>query len=94
MDVLTHNLYEVGGTAGTFASSAAISRFGNNYSYFMSPVFMTLSGATWIWILGIVLQEASCTYSRGGRRSVLYRDQSKEGKQLFLPSRTGVSLVS
>lgn len=50
MDATVHVFYEVAGTAGAFASSSAISRFGNNYSYFMSPIFMTLAAATWIWI--------------------------------------------
>ena len=32
-----HIFYEVAGTAGAFASSSAISRFGNNYSFFLTP---------------------------------------------------------
>ena len=34
---LQHIFYEITGTAGAFASSSAISRFGNNYSFFMTP---------------------------------------------------------
>jgi len=32
-----HIFYEIAGTAGAFASSSAISRFGNNYSFFLTP---------------------------------------------------------
>lgn len=42
-----HVLYEVAGTSGAFASSSAISRFGNNYSFFLSPVFFCLGGLLW-----------------------------------------------
>jgi hypothetical protein len=35
---------EISGTGGAFASSAAISRFGNNYSFFLTPVFFTFAG--------------------------------------------------
>ena len=37
MDATVHIFYEVAGTAGAFASSSAISRFGNNYSFFLTP---------------------------------------------------------
>lgn len=50
MDAIVHVFYEVAGTAGAFSSSAAISRFGNNYSFFMSPVFMAMAAGIWIWI--------------------------------------------
>jgi hypothetical protein len=45
-----HVLYEVAGTSAAFASSAAITRFGNNYSYFMSPIFFALAGVCWYFI--------------------------------------------
>ena len=35
--VVKHILYGVAGTAGAFASSATIKRFGNNYSFFLTP---------------------------------------------------------
>ncbi|ORY89072.1 major facilitator superfamily domain-containing protein [Leucosporidium creatinivorum] len=47
MDATVHVLYEVAGTAGAFASSSAISKFGNNYSFFLSPVFFCLGGLLW-----------------------------------------------
>lgn len=34
---------ELAGTAGAFASSSAISRFGNNYSFFLTPIFFVAS---------------------------------------------------
>ncbi|GAA5896808.1 hypothetical protein JCM8208_007096 [Rhodotorula glutinis] len=47
MDALVHVLYEVAGTSGAFASSAAISRFGNNYSFLFSPIFLAGAGILW-----------------------------------------------
>jgi MFS family permease len=50
MDATVHIFYEVAGTAGAFASSSAISRFGNNYSFFLTPVFFCIAAAIWIFI--------------------------------------------
>jgi len=50
MDATVHIFYEITGTAGAFASSAAISRFGNNYSFFLTPVFFFIAGAIWIFV--------------------------------------------
>jgi hypothetical protein len=50
VDAIVHVLYEVAGTSAAFASSAAIVRFGNNTSYFMSPVLFTLAGVAWYFI--------------------------------------------
>ncbi|KAH8101190.1 major facilitator superfamily domain-containing protein [Cristinia sonorae] len=50
MDATVHIFYEVAGTAGAFASSSAISRFGNNYSFFLTPVFFTFAGGIWLLI--------------------------------------------
>jgi len=50
MDATVHIFYEVAGTAGAFASSSAISRFGNNYSFFMTPVFFAFAGLTWAFV--------------------------------------------
>ncbi|KAF9446584.1 MFS general substrate transporter [Macrolepiota fuliginosa MF-IS2] len=50
MDALVHVLYEVAGTAGAIGSSSAISRWGNNYSFFLSPVFFAFAAGTWILI--------------------------------------------
>ncbi|KAK4050849.1 hypothetical protein OIV83_003271 [Microbotryomycetes sp. JL201] len=47
MDATVHVLYEVAGTSGAFASSAAISRFGNNYSFMFSPIFFVIAGLIW-----------------------------------------------
>lgn len=38
------------GTSGAFASSSAISRWGNNYSFFLTPVFFTFAGGIWMFI--------------------------------------------
>jgi hypothetical protein len=50
LDAIVHVLYEVAGTSAAFASSAAITRFGNSTSYFMSPVLFTLAGVAWLFI--------------------------------------------
>lgn len=47
MDATVHVLYEVAGTSGAFASSAAISRFGNNYSFLFSPIFFVIGACLW-----------------------------------------------
>jgi hypothetical protein len=48
LDATVHIFYEVAGTAGAFASSSAISRFGNNYSFFLTPVFFTFAGVSFL----------------------------------------------
>ncbi|KAF8994883.1 hypothetical protein BDQ17DRAFT_1366273 [Cyathus striatus] len=50
MDAVVHIFYEVAGTSGAFASSSAISRFGNNYSFFLTPIFFAIAGVVWIFI--------------------------------------------
>jgi len=50
MDATVHVFYEIAGTTGAFASSSAISRFGNNYSFFLTPVFFAVAGSIWIFI--------------------------------------------
>lgn len=50
MDATVHVCYEIAGTSGAFASSSAISRFGNNYSFFMTPIFFLAAGAMWAFI--------------------------------------------
>ncbi|KAH6912104.1 hypothetical protein BKA70DRAFT_1422830 [Coprinopsis sp. MPI-PUGE-AT-0042] len=50
MDATVHIFYEVAGTAGAFSSASAISRWGNNYSFFLTPVFFAFAGATWLFI--------------------------------------------
>ncbi|KAJ2915556.1 hypothetical protein MD484_g4859, partial [Candolleomyces efflorescens] len=50
MDATVHIFYEIAGTGGAFASSSAISRWGDNKSFFLTPVFFTLAGVTWLFI--------------------------------------------
>ncbi|KAK4050848.1 hypothetical protein OIV83_003270 [Microbotryomycetes sp. JL201] len=47
MDAAVYVWYQVAGTAGAFASSAAISRFGNNYSFILSPILFVMAGLIW-----------------------------------------------
>ncbi|QDS69048.1 hypothetical protein FKW77_009786 [Venturia effusa] len=51
MDALVHIFYEIAGTAGAFCTALAlIPRFGNNYSFLITPVFFTLACVTWFFI--------------------------------------------
>ncbi|SGY60636.1 BQ5605_C007g04460 [Microbotryum silenes-dioicae] len=50
MDATVHVLYEVAGTSGAFASSAAITRLGNNYSFLVSPIFFVLAAVAWSFV--------------------------------------------
>jgi hypothetical protein len=50
MDATVHIFYEIAGTSGAFSSSSAISRFGNNYSFFLTPVFFAVAGIIWLFI--------------------------------------------
>jgi len=50
MDATVHIFYEVAGTTGAFSSSSAISRFGNNYSFFLTPIFFVAAGCIWVLI--------------------------------------------
>lgn len=65
MDAMTHVLYEVAGTSGAFASSAAISRFGNNTSYMLSPIFFTLAAAIWYFISALSYKKPSKNQAEG-----------------------------
>ncbi|TEB33902.1 hypothetical protein FA13DRAFT_1730187 [Coprinellus micaceus] len=47
MDAL---VVKIAGTSGAFASSSAISRWGNNYSFFLTPIFFAIAGLIWIFI--------------------------------------------
>ncbi|KAF9474513.1 MFS general substrate transporter [Pholiota conissans] len=59
MDATVHIFYEVAGTAGAFASSSAISRFGNNYSFFLTPIFFAFAGACWLFISTLSFKSAA-----------------------------------
>jgi hypothetical protein len=37
---------EIAGTAGAFASASAIGRWGNNYSFFLTPIFFAFAGVS------------------------------------------------
>ncbi|KAK9318968.1 hypothetical protein V1517DRAFT_334054, partial [Lipomyces orientalis] len=51
MDSLVHIFYEVSGTGGAFCTALAlIPRFGNNFSFIITPIFFTLAAAIWLFI--------------------------------------------
>lgn len=50
MDATVHVFYEIVGTSAAIASSAAITKFGNNYSFFLTPVFFVFAGITWFFV--------------------------------------------
>ncbi|KAK0205743.1 hypothetical protein IW262DRAFT_1302987 [Armillaria fumosa] len=50
MDAMVHIFYEVTSITIAFASSASISQFGNNYSFFLSPVMQSAGFGESIWV--------------------------------------------
>ncbi|CAN9359570.1 unnamed protein product [Alternaria alternata] len=55
MDSLVHIFYEISGTAGAFCTALAlIPRFGNNFSFIITPIFFAAASILWYFI-----QEAS-----------------------------------
>lgn len=51
MDALVHIFYEVTGTAGAFCTALVlIPRFGNNFSFIISPICFFLAGGVWYFI--------------------------------------------
>ncbi|KAK5071863.1 hypothetical protein LTS08_001041 [Lithohypha guttulata] len=51
MDALVHIFYEIAGTAGAFCTALAlIPRFGNNYSFIITPIFFTCASIVWFFI--------------------------------------------
>ncbi|KAI5788661.1 hypothetical protein FPQ18DRAFT_294682 [Pyronema domesticum] len=51
MDALVHIFYEVSGTAGAFCTALAlIPRFGNNFSFIISPIFFGAASAVWFFL--------------------------------------------
>ncbi|KAG9201878.1 hypothetical protein G6514_005295 [Epicoccum nigrum] len=51
MDSLVHIFYEVSGTAGAFCTALAlIPRFGNNYSFIITPIFFAAASVLWFFI--------------------------------------------
>lgn len=51
LDAMVHIFYEVSGTGGAFCTALAlIPRFGNNMSFFITPVLFTAAAITWWFI--------------------------------------------
>jgi len=99
LDATVHIFYEVAGTSGAFASSSAISRFGNNYSFFLTPVFFTFAGLLWLVISSLSFSSKDAeieglTEVEGNTKSKNYLVQIVSGAQGFVLSvYTGSMLV-
>ncbi|OJD10488.1 hypothetical protein AJ78_08515 [Emergomyces pasteurianus Ep9510] len=51
LDALVHIFYEISGTGGAFCTALVlIPKLGNNYSFIITPVFMTMAAGTWYCI--------------------------------------------
>ncbi|KAI4649514.1 hypothetical protein J4E93_003834 [Alternaria ventricosa] len=51
MDSLVHIFYEISGTAGAFCTALAlIPRFGNNFSFIITPIFFAAASILWYFI--------------------------------------------
>jgi MFS family permease len=51
MDAMVHIFYEISGTAGAFCTALAlIPRFGNNFSFIITPIFFTSASIAWFFI--------------------------------------------
>lgn len=50
MDATVHIFYEVAGTGGAIATTYLVLQFGNNYSFFVTPVFFTAACIIWSFI--------------------------------------------
>ena len=94
--IAKHIFYEVAGTAGAFSSSSAISRFGNNYSFFLTPSaffypfklvhHITSSPLSLLhpcWFHLVAHQHFKLQECRGNPGSRLGRSRRQEVQQLF-----------
>ena len=87
-----HVFYEVAGTAGAFASSSAISKFGNNYSFFLTPIFFCIAGSIWVFISlphdssvgGVGLEDIDKDSNRGNYLVQTYRGFVGFGKSVWV----------
>jgi hypothetical protein len=90
MDAAVHIFYEVAGTTGAFSSSSAISRFGNNYSFFLTPIFFAVAGCIWMLISTLSFKSAEAIQEEleasglGGDRGVEGRKSQNYLKQIGL----------
>lgn len=56
MDAIVHIFYEVSGTAGAFATTYLVLRFGNNYSFFITPILFTCACVIWSFVSTLEFQ--------------------------------------
>lgn len=45
-----HIFYEIAGTSGAIATTYLVLRFGNNYSFIITPIFFTVACIVWSFI--------------------------------------------
>ncbi|CDZ96793.1 Major facilitator superfamily domain, general substrate transporter [Phaffia rhodozyma] len=83
MDAVIHVLYEVAGTTGAFTSPSLITKFGYNYSAFLSPIFFACAAIVWRTVSDVAsLEEGKRTATQ---LEQLERDELK-AKQTYMHS--------
>lgn len=67
MDSLVHIFYEISGTAGAFTTGLAlIPRFGNNYSFLITPIFFAFAALAWFFISNLSYNKPGLEKDEGG----------------------------
>lgn len=62
MDAMVHIFYEVAGTGASFCTALAlIPKFGNNFSFLISPILFTFASITWFMISNLNFHTAKPT---------------------------------
>ncbi|RPB29429.1 MFS general substrate transporter [Terfezia boudieri ATCC MYA-4762] len=56
MDAIVHIFYEIAGTVGAFTTTYLVLRFGNNYSFFITPIFFTCACILWSFVSTLEFQ--------------------------------------
>jgi hypothetical protein len=82
MDATVHICYEVSGTAGAFASTYLVLRFGNNYAFIVTPIFFTVACIIWTFVTTLEF-EKGMSYSDGNYLVQLWHGISYFGASIW-----------
>lgn len=86
MDALVHIFYEVAGTAGAFCTALVmIPRFGNNYSFIITPILFTLASIVWYFVSDLKYTRATAL-ERAEKKKKSYLLLVSEGFLIFSKS--------